>query len=135
MLLPVILSGGAGTRLWPYQGSCIKQLLALAAEQTMLQETAMRLAGLNAAAPLLICNEAHRFLMAEQSRQLGIKPAAILLEPVGYRIWTKSKEARIKQSCALARRRTAKWPKASTCRSKPDPLIPNDLQQCFSFAL
>jgi mannose-1-phosphate guanylyltransferase / mannose-6-phosphate isomerase len=84
MLIPVILSGGAGTRLWPLSRELHpKQLLALAAEQTMLQETAMRLAGLNAAAPLLVCNEAHRFLVAEQLRQLDIKPAAILLEPVG----------------------------------------------------
>jgi mannose-1-phosphate guanylyltransferase / mannose-6-phosphate isomerase len=84
MLIPVILSGGAGTRLWPLSRELHpKQLLALAAEQTMLQETAVRLAGLDAAAPLLVCNDAHRFLVAEQLRQLDIKPAAIVLEPVG----------------------------------------------------
>jgi len=84
MLIPVILSGGAGTRLWPLSRELHpKQLLALASEQSMLQETAMRLAGLNAAAPLLVCNDAHRFLVAEQLRQIDIKPAAILLEPFG----------------------------------------------------
>jgi mannose-1-phosphate guanylyltransferase / mannose-6-phosphate isomerase len=84
MLIPVILSGGAGTRLWPLSRELHpKQLLALAAEQTMLQETALRLAGLDAAAPLLVCNDAHRFLVAEQLRQLDVKPAAIVLEPVG----------------------------------------------------
>ena len=84
MLVPVILSGGAGTRLWPLSRELHpKQLLALAAKQTMLQETAVRLSGLDAAPPLLVCNDAHRFLVAEQLRQLDIKPAAILLEPFG----------------------------------------------------
>jgi mannose-1-phosphate guanylyltransferase / mannose-6-phosphate isomerase len=84
MLVPVILSGGAGTRLWPLSRELHpKQLLALAAKQTMLQETAARLVGLDAAPPLLVCNDAHRFLVAEQLRQLNIKPAAILLEPFG----------------------------------------------------
>jgi mannose-1-phosphate guanylyltransferase/mannose-6-phosphate isomerase len=84
MLIPVILSGGAGTRLWPLSRELHpKQLLALASEQSMLQETVMRLVGLDAAAPLLVCNDAHRFLVAEQLRQLDIKPAAILLEPFG----------------------------------------------------
>jgi mannose-1-phosphate guanylyltransferase/mannose-6-phosphate isomerase len=84
MLVPVILSGGAGTRLWPLSRELHpKQLLALAAKQTMLQETAVRLDGLDAAPPLLVCNDAHRFLVAEQLRQLEIKPAAILLEPFG----------------------------------------------------
>ena len=66
MLVPVILSGGAGTRLWPLSRELHpKQLLALAAKQTMLQETAVRLDGLDAAPPLLVCNDAHRFLVAE----------------------------------------------------------------------
>jgi mannose-1-phosphate guanylyltransferase / mannose-6-phosphate isomerase len=84
MLMPVILSGGAGTRLWPLSRELHpKQLLALTTERSMLQETALRLSGLQAAAPILVCNEAHRFLVAEQLRQLDAKPAAILLEPVG----------------------------------------------------
>src|SRR5688572_5797674 len=83
-LVPVILSGGAGTRLWPLSRELYpKQLLALTGERTMLQETALRLAGLSAAKPVVVCNEAHRFLVAEQLRQLGVEPQAILLEPFG----------------------------------------------------
>jgi mannose-1-phosphate guanylyltransferase / mannose-6-phosphate isomerase len=84
MLTPVILSGGAGTRLWPLSRELYpKQLLALTGERTMIQQTALRLEGLAAAAPVIVCNEAHRFLVAEQLRQLGIEPQAIVLEPVG----------------------------------------------------
>jgi mannose-1-phosphate guanylyltransferase/mannose-6-phosphate isomerase len=84
MLTPVILSGGSGTRLWPLSRELYpKQLLPLVGERTMLQETVLRLDGLGAAAPLVVCNEAHRFLVAEQLRQLDITPQAILLEPVG----------------------------------------------------
>src|SRR5258705_12737177 len=84
MLTPVILSGGAGTRLWPLSRELYpKQLLALTGERTMLQETALRLAGLQVGGPVVVCNEAHRFLVAEQLRQLDIDPLAILLEPFG----------------------------------------------------
>ena len=84
MLTPVILSGGSGTRLWPLSRELYpKQLLPLVGERTMLQETALRLAGLGAAAPIIVCNEAHRFLVAEQLRQIDIAPQAIVLEPVG----------------------------------------------------
>ncbi|MGA7537877.1 MAG: mannose-1-phosphate guanylyltransferase/mannose-6-phosphate isomerase [Steroidobacteraceae bacterium] len=84
MLTPVILSGGAGTRLWPLSRELYpKQLLALTGERTMLQQTALRLEGLAAAPPVIVCNEAHRFLVAEQLRQLGIEPQAIVLEPTG----------------------------------------------------
>ena len=84
MLTPVILSGGSGTRLWPLSRELYpKQLLPLVGERTMLQETALRLEGLGAAPPIVVCNEAHRFLVAEQLRQLDIKSQAILLEPVG----------------------------------------------------
>ena len=84
MLTPVILSGGAGTRLWPLSRELYpKQLLALTGERTMIQQTALRLEGLSAAPPVIVCNEAHRFLVAEQMHQLGIEPQAIVLEPVG----------------------------------------------------
>ncbi len=85
MLIPVILSGGAGTRLWPLSRELYpKQFLPLTGERTMIQETALRAAGLPAvAAPIFVCNEAHRFMVAEQLRQIGVAPQAILLEPVG----------------------------------------------------
>ena len=84
-LIPVILSGGAGTRLWPLSRELYpKQLLALTGRQTMLQETAARLAGIEGARdPIVVCNEAHRFTVAEQLRTLGLPAGAILLEPVG----------------------------------------------------
>jgi len=84
MLTPVILSGGAGTRLWPLSRELYpKQLLALTGERTMLQQTALRLSGLAAASPVVVCNEAHRFLVAEQLRQLKMDTRAVVLEPFG----------------------------------------------------
>jgi mannose-1-phosphate guanylyltransferase/mannose-6-phosphate isomerase len=84
MLVPVILSGGAGTRLWPLSRELYpKQLLALTCDRTMLQETALRLQGLDTAPLVVVCNEAHRFLVAEQLRQLDIAPQAVVLEPFG----------------------------------------------------
>ena len=85
MIVPVILSGGSGTRLWPLSRELYpKQLLPLVEERTMLQSTVTRLAGIaGLGAPLVVCNEDHRFMVAEQLRQVGSGPAAILLEPVG----------------------------------------------------
>jgi mannose-1-phosphate guanylyltransferase/mannose-6-phosphate isomerase len=89
---PVVLSGGAGTRLWPLSREYYpKQLLAPFGEQTLLQATVSRLDGLGRQAgegpavlpPLIICSEEHRFLVAEQLRLLGRKTGPILLEPVG----------------------------------------------------
>jgi len=84
MFLPVIMAGGSGTRLWPLSRQLYpKQFLALTGERSMLQETVARLEGMNARAPLMLCNEEHRFIVAEQLRQLGQEEASILLEPVG----------------------------------------------------
>ena len=83
-MIPVILSGGSGTRLWPLSRQAYpKQFLALAGEDTMLQATWLRVAELASAAPLVVANEDHRFMVAEQLRQVGCTPAAIVLEPVG----------------------------------------------------
>jgi mannose-1-phosphate guanylyltransferase/mannose-6-phosphate isomerase len=84
MFTPVILSGGAGTRLWPLSRELYpKQLLALTGTHTLLQQTLLRLEGRAASAPVIVCNEAHRFLVAEQLRALQIAPRATLLEPCG----------------------------------------------------
>ena len=84
MIVPVILSGGTGTRLWPLSREGYpKQFWPLVAARTMLQETASRAAGPAFAPPIVVCNEAHRFLVAEQLRASHIEGARILLEPVG----------------------------------------------------
>jgi mannose-1-phosphate guanylyltransferase/mannose-6-phosphate isomerase len=83
--MPVILSGGAGTRLWPLSRELYpKQFLPLTGERTMIQETALRGASIpGAAPPIVVANEAHRFLVAEQLRQAGVPARAIILEPAG----------------------------------------------------
>ncbi len=84
MLLPVIMAGGSGSRLWPLSRSLYpKQFLALTSNATMLQETVKRLDGIEHQAPLLICNEEHRFIVAEQLRKGGMENNGIILEPVG----------------------------------------------------
>ena len=81
-LIPIILSGGAGTRLWPLSwGNHPKQFLPLVTDNTMIQETLLRLKGLEIASPIVSCGEAHRFLVAEQLNKIGIKPQ-IILEPM-----------------------------------------------------
>jgi mannose-1-phosphate guanylyltransferase/mannose-6-phosphate isomerase len=85
MLIPVILSGGVGSRLWPLSREYYpKQLLALVDNHTLLQNTLIRLEGLSQlSAPLMVCNENHRFLVAEQLRGINVSPAHIILEPQG----------------------------------------------------
>ncbi|MFT7288064.1 MAG: mannose-1-phosphate guanylyltransferase/mannose-6-phosphate isomerase [Halieaceae bacterium] len=84
MLIPVLLSGGVGSRLWPVSREAHpKQFLALASELSMLQDTLARTTGLDAAAPIVICNDEHRFMVAEQLRQLSVRPQSIILEPEG----------------------------------------------------
>ncbi|MEY2884001.1 MAG: mannose-phosphate guanyltransferase [Pseudomonadota bacterium] len=82
---PVLMSGGAGVRLWPMSREMYpKQLLALWSERSMLQDTAGRVADPALfAPPVVICNQEHRFIIAEQLRQIGLGPAAIVLEPIG----------------------------------------------------
>jgi len=81
---PVILSGGSGTRLWPLSREAYpKQFLPLAGQLTMLQATWKRVAPIASRGPLVIANEEHRFVAAEQLQQVGAEPAAIILEPVG----------------------------------------------------
>ena len=83
-LYPVILSGGVGSRLWPLSRSLFpKQLLALAGERSLIQDTALRATSAAFAKPLIVCNAEHRFLIAEQMRSVGTLPEAIVLEPSG----------------------------------------------------
>jgi mannose-1-phosphate guanylyltransferase/mannose-6-phosphate isomerase len=85
MIHPVILSGGSGTRLWPMSRTLYpKQLLSLLGHDSMLQQTVRRVADRQGfASPLLVANEEHRFIIAEQLREIAAVPRALLLEPVG----------------------------------------------------
>jgi mannose-1-phosphate guanylyltransferase/mannose-6-phosphate isomerase len=84
-IVPVLLSGGYGTRLWPLSRKQYpKQYLPLVSDNTMLQETILRLIGLdNLTEPIIVCNEEHRFIVAEQCQQINITSPTILLEPIG----------------------------------------------------
>lgn len=84
MIIPVVMAGGTGSRLWPMSRVLYpKQFLKLDGESTMLQQTVLRLIGLDIQPPLVICNEEHRFLVAEQLREIEQLSQNIILEPVG----------------------------------------------------
>jgi mannose-1-phosphate guanylyltransferase/mannose-6-phosphate isomerase len=85
MIYPVILSGGSGSRLWPMSRTALpKQFLSLVSDKTLFQETLLRLSDLDRlAAPIVVCNVEHRFMAAEQLRDIHITPTAMLLEPEG----------------------------------------------------
>lgn len=85
MIIPVILAGGAGTRLWPLSRQLYpKQLIDIYDENTMLQNTVSRLNGVEGLeSPIIVCNEAHRFMTAEQLRRIDIEAQSIILEPIG----------------------------------------------------
>ncbi len=85
MLIPVILSGGSGSRLWPLSRTLLpKQFLPLVSKQSMLQDTVSRLHGLpDMTAPIVVCSSEHRFLAAEQLHRIGVKPLSQILEPAG----------------------------------------------------
>lgn len=83
-LIPVILAGGTGSRLWPLSRELFpKQFHALFSEDSLLQETLSRARRVTGEAPIIVCNEAHRFLVAEQCRALGISWRRLILEPEG----------------------------------------------------
>lgn len=84
LIHPVILSGGSGSRLWPLsRAGYPKQFLSLTGNNSMLQDTVARVSNERFSAPLMICNEEHRFIVAEQLRSAGVSPSRIILEPVG----------------------------------------------------
>ena len=108
-VVPIILSGGAGSRLWPVSREHHpKQLIALLDEHTLLQATALRLSALDhPQAPIVVCNDEHRFMVAEQLRAVGVTPAAIILEPVARSTAPAIAAAALE---AVARRREGQEP-------------------------
>ena len=86
-LIPIILCGGSGSRLWPLsRESFPKQYLSFNSEdnKTLLQKTQERISGIkDITKPILICNEEHRFIVAEQMKEINVEPISILLEPIG----------------------------------------------------
>ncbi|HIP53311.1 MAG TPA: mannose-1-phosphate guanylyltransferase/mannose-6-phosphate isomerase, partial [Chromatiales bacterium] len=84
-MIPVILSGGSGTRLWPLsRNSYPKQFLSLVSpDESLFQSTVQRVRGVTDKPPIVVCNEQHRFLVAEQLRLVDAAEASIILEPVG----------------------------------------------------
>lgn len=84
MIIPVIMAGGSGSRLWPLSRTHYpKQFIPLVNNDSMLQNTISRLDSLSKSEPIIICNDEHRFMVAEQLRNIGINNASIILEPIG----------------------------------------------------
>ncbi len=84
MITPIIMAGGAGSRLWPLSRTHYpKQFIPLVNNDSMLQNTITRLGSLSKSDPIVICNNEHRFMVAEQLRNIDIDNARIILEPVG----------------------------------------------------
>jgi mannose-1-phosphate guanylyltransferase/mannose-6-phosphate isomerase len=127
MIVPVLLAGGSGTRLWPLSREGYpKQFLKLTDEWSLLQHTARRAAALpGAAAPILICNDAHRFLAAEQLRQAKVEGAQVLLEPEG-----RNTAPAVAVACLVAREKYGE--QASVFIMAADHIIPD--QQAFAAA-
>ena len=99
-IIPIILSGGAGTRLWPLSwGNHPKQFLSLISDKTMIQETLLRLDGLETGNPIISCGEGHRFLVAQQIGEITDKKPVILLEPMA-----KNTAPAIAAACCAAMR-------------------------------
>ena len=97
-IIPIILSGGAGTRLWPLSwGDHPKQFLSLISDKTMIQETLLRLDGLETGNPIISCGESHRFLVAQQIGEITNKKPVILLEPMA-----KNTAPAIAAACCVA---------------------------------
>lgn len=100
-IIPIILSGGAGTRLWPLSwGEHPKQFLKLTSEKTMIQETLLRLKGIDIGAPIISCGESHRFLVAQQIGEVCEEQPTICLEPM-----PKNTAPAIAAACCAAIRR------------------------------
>ena len=97
-IIPIILSGGAGTRLWPLSwGDHPKQFLPLVSERTMIQETLLRLKGLELGSPIISCGEGHRFMVAQQIGEVSDKKPTIILEPMA-----KNTAPAIAAACCVA---------------------------------
>ncbi|MEY3041467.1 MAG: hypothetical protein RLZZ174_549 [Pseudomonadota bacterium] len=128
MLVPVILSGGSGSRLWPLsRESAPKQFLPLLEASSLLQRTAARAQGAGAGAPLIVCNAAHRFLVAQQLAELGQTPRGIVLEPVAR----NTAPAIAVAACLLER---TVGPEARMLVLAADHAIPNEAAFCAAVA-